>query len=96
MPSVCLYPILSTHGKANMYNHSKYSHTKLILILSTIELSASTHSIAFTVSLFSQFKDLSNYCNCKNISTLEHRWAMQLINRLQAHSVKMKYVMGSK
>lgn len=68
----------------------------MILILSTIKLSASTHPVVFTVSLFSQFKDLSNYCNCKNISTLKHRWAVQLINRLQAHSVKMKYVMGSK
>lgn len=68
----------------------------MIMILSTNKLSTSIHSTAFTVSLFSQFKDLSNYCNCKNISTLKHRWAMKLINILKANSMKMTYVIGSK
>lgn len=76
MPYVFLYPILSPHGKENIDNQSKSCLTKMIMILSIVKLSISIDSMAFTVSLFYQLKDLSNYCNCKNISTLECRWAM--------------------
>lgn len=76
MPYVCLYPILSPRGKENIDNQSKSCVTKMIMILNIVKLSKLIDSMVFAVSLFYQLKDLSNYCNCKNISTLERRRAM--------------------